>query len=107
MSVALPTKVTVLGQDYTLALMSDVMAEMGDCLGFVSHEALTIHIKRGLPPQKCAETIIHECLHCLCYAMHSQEESEEEATVDRFGRGMAALMHDNPELFQFLAEAVR
>lgn len=107
MKTELPTKVTVCGQDYSLSLMSAVMCDMGNCSGFVSHEALTIHIKQGLPAQKLAEVIVHELTHCILYAFHSQNEEDEESQVDRTARGFACLMRDNPELFEFLAEAVR
>lgn len=100
-------KVRVLGQDYTVRSLCPRMSEAADAIGYCDHTKLEIYIRTDLPYQKVAETMLHELFHCLLYATHSQEESNEERQVDRLGRSMACLMRDNPELFLSIAESLK
>jgi len=102
MSCALPDTIRIIGQDYHLFWMSDALADASECLGTVDHEKLVIHIKKSLPSGRIAEIVLHEIFHCLLYAMHSQEEPNEEPAVDRLGRSFSCLMRDNPKLFKQL-----
>lgn len=100
-------KIRVLGQDYLVRPLEPRMSEAADAIGYCDHTNLEIFIRTDLPQQKVAETMLHELFHCLLYATHSQEESNEERQVDRLGRGFACLMRDNPELFASIAESLK
>lgn len=106
-STAIGLNVRVLGQDYTVRSLLPRMSDAADAIGYCDHANLEIYIRCDLPPQKVAETMLHELFHCLLYAMHSQEESNEESQVDRLGRAFACLMKDNPDLFLSIAESLK
>lgn len=102
-----PVKVRILGQDYAVRPLSPRMSEAADAAGYCDHINLEIFVRTDLPHQKVAEILLHELFHCLLYAMHSQEESNEESQVDRLGRSFACLMKDNPDLFLSIAESLK
>lgn len=108
MSLPAITTLKILGLDYTIIPMRGVVADCADCYGFIDDRALEIHIRSDLPPQRMAETFLHEIHHALVDGMAAADsEDGDEALVSRLGRGMAAFIRDNPEFMYWLQESLK
>lgn len=89
--------IKVLGCDYDL-LEVDLVSRDGFVFGEVDHVDQIIKIDAGLKPQRKAETIMHEVLHCLFHALGENEAHDDERLVRALSCGLVQVLRDNPEL---------
>ena len=94
-------KLKILGCDYELSEV-DRVARDEFKFGEVDHVEQTILISRNLKLQRKAETIIHEVLHCLLFAMGESDLHDNEAFVNMLSAALTQVLRDNPELLAFL-----
>lgn len=91
---------------YTIELVD--RAELGDYgrVGECNVNTATIRVADNRPDAVLAETLIHEVLHALFHDIGLDWEAEdEERMVERMSPRLAALIGDNPALFEYLADA--
>ena len=54
-----------------------------------------------------AETLLHELLHAIYWAMGIRPKDTEERIIGLMSTGLAMAIRDNPKLFQWLSEALK
>lgn len=66
-----------------------------------------IRIQEGLSTREHLNTVLHECLHAICYTYgvksSFKDDEQEERVVSIFGNGLAELFSRNPELAKWVA----
>jgi len=97
----------VLGKTYTVSYLPP--EDMEDAFGICTPSLQTIDIDKEQTVPEELDTFIHECLHAIVRGMRIEFPNyrAEEAVVDRFGAGLAALFLDNPELLKYFQRLVK
>lgn len=83
--------------------------DMEDALGICTNGEQKIEIDDAQLPAEELDTFIHESLHAIVRSMRIEFPTyrAEEAVVDRFGCGLAALFLDNPDLLKYFQRLVK
>ena len=87
----------ILGKTYRLVEVEDL-----NDFGLCDDNKQTISLRKGMPPEVWADTILHECVHAIDFQMHLKMT---ERQVHCVGSGLWALFADNPDLIQRIREA--
>lgn len=95
----IPSILTILGKDYKVNENTEILDAMGIC-GRVDQSRLEIQYSFSQEPQQMMDTLVHESLHGIDYAL-SLELSEGQIT--RLTTGLLCFMRDNIE---FILETV-
>lgn len=97
----------VIGKTYTIDYCPT--EDMEDALGICTMAEQHIAIDENQTPAEELDTFIHETLHALVRGMRIgfPTVEAEEAVVDRFGAGLAAIFTDNPEVLRYFQRLVR
>lgn len=94
--VALNT-VRIIGKTYRLVEVDSL-----DNLGLCEDDKQQISIRKGMPIDNWADTVIHEATHAIDFNM---KLGMTERQVHCIGSGLWALLSDNPELTQRICAA--
>lgn len=86
----IPDSVHILGQDYTVEVLSK--KDMPKLLGFCDVNRNVIQLRDTLKDDKLGEIFLHECIHAVEMQM-SLDLSEKQ--VNSLGVGVYALLKDN------------
>lgn len=105
-----PLRVRVLGKQYDLAyvppdspkLMDGEDALVGQC----DSEKQRILIAEGQPLESEQDTVLHEVLHAVDFAMSGVEDAPE-AVIRRLATGFLAVIKDNPSFVKYLSTKAR
>lgn len=99
-----PHKVRIFGREYSINFHAFSHLNDSD-LGNCNNIYHTINIADGLSPMEEADTVLHEVLHAIAWAMHLEFgcESTEERIVAAFATGIMGVLQDNPRLAEYLA----
>lgn len=91
------SSVRVIGKTYSLIEVTNL-----DNFGLCDDEKQQISIRKGMPLESWADTVIHECAHAIDFNM---KLGLTERQVHCIGSGIWALLVDNPELTQRICAA--
>lgn len=103
-----PSKVKVLGQQYTIDWIDsgDVETTPGITkdmvLGQLSASRQWIAIRKDQGKDQLRDTLLHELLHC-CYYMMKGDTGDEE-TIGMIAPVLLDLLRSNPQVVRFLLE---
>lgn len=93
-----PSPIRVLGKPYRLeAVPSNGIAD--GSYGSCEDGKQRICIAADLPPELEQDTVLHELLHAIDYAMQLKLS---ERQISALASGLMALISDNPDLAQYL-----
>ena len=90
--------VRILGKPYTVTLHPESDLE-NTCYGRVQCHKGRIHLEAGQSHDALRDTLLHECVHAIDYAMKT---GLEERQVSTLATGIYALLKDNPDFAAFL-----
>jgi hypothetical protein len=93
-------RVRVLGLDYRLESKTRITSGGAAQRGLCNPHRQTISILEGITPDQHGEVLLHEVLHAIEDGMGFDCD---EATVRGFGRGLWAVVKDNPGFLELLA----
>jgi hypothetical protein len=98
----MPEFVRVLGVDVPL-LLTDPREHvfLRDCHGYADGDRGAIVLNQNTSLEKRRDTVLHEVLHFLERALRTELEEEQ---LGRMGRGLFAVLRDNPALVAWLME---
>lgn len=82
-----------------------VWLDQEDC-GTCNAELGIITISNHLPLEQQAATLLHELMHAVWADRTMPAKADEEAAVDGLSRGLATAFVDNPELLDWLGDAL-
>ena len=101
MSIQLPEKIRIIGKTYTVEEAPESPLE-NRCFGRFKAAEGQIILQAGMCDDQVRDTLIHEALHGIDYAMSLDLE---EPQVHALAAGVCALFRDNPALLElFRAE---
>lgn len=89
-----PTEVKVVGKRYAIQYL-DAIGMQGDC----NNQKQIIRIEKGNALEQEQDTVLHEILHAVDYAMQTKLK---EAQVAALATGLLAVMKENPVLMEYL-----
>ena len=89
--------VRIIGKSYKLLEVDNL-----DNFGLCEDEKQQISIRKDMPIESWADTVIHECAHAIDFNM---KLGMSERQVHCIGSGIWALLVDNPELTQRICAA--
>lgn len=92
-------KVRVLGKDYQLSPASGRQFSDNDNYGQVTHGTLTILYSVDQSPAQLKDTIIHEVLHGIDFALQTELD---ERRVHALASGLYAFMVENKKLIRWI-----
>ena len=91
------TNVRVIGKNYKLLEVEGL-----DVFGLCEDEKQQISVRKNMPIESWADTVIHECTHAIDFNL---KLGLTERQVHCIGSGLWALLADNPELTQRICAA--
>jgi len=91
------TNVRVIGKTYKLLEVEGL-----DVFGLCEDEKQQISVRKNMPIESWADTVIHECTHAIDFNL---KLGLTERQVHCIGSGLWALLADNPELTQRICAA--
>lgn len=95
------TVVKVLGKPYQV-IEKAVGCGGSRAFGEADHSALTIEIAAEQADAQKRDTLLHEVIHCIEFALHLEFE---ERQVHALASGLLCVLRDNPELVAYLTES--
>jgi hypothetical protein len=95
----IPSSLKIIGRTYKVELLD----EFPESLGETHTEAALIKIRAGQLLYDEADTLVHECLHALDerFQLNLTERQVYCTTV-----GLLSLLQDNPNMLQYLVNAI-
>ena len=90
----LPTKVYVLGHEYTVEEMSEQLFKEREAYGDCCNDQKKIRIYCGVAESVIRDTLLHEVLHAVWHLTHIQNHDEEEKVVSRVATSMIGFLDD-------------
>ena len=107
--IGLPPSVRIGPFDFRVDPWPPAEAAQREALGEIDRIGLVIRIRQDLPPQRQAETLLHEIVHGI-WSVGSIDclVPGEEGFVSAFSTFLMQVMRDNPQLLAwFVATAER
>lgn len=101
--MSLPTKFTVLSQDWEIIYDQDKLtleARDDDTIGWTSSVDRRIYIKPGMLPDITEEVVIHEIIHVLSWNFLDTQLTEGQ--VKQVTGGLRHIFRTNPQLKELL-----
>lgn len=89
-----PTEIRILAKPYTVAPMAH-----GAGMGAADHRTQSIQIAAGQGHEQERDTLLHEVIHAIDYALHADLE---ERQVHALSAGLLAVLRENPEFVEWL-----
>jgi len=89
--------VRIIGKSYKLLEVEGL-----DVFGLCEDEKQQISVRKDMPIESWADTVIHECTHAIDFNL---KLGLTERQVHCIGSGLWALLADNPELTQRICAA--
>ena len=89
-----PTEAKVVGKRYAIQYLEDIGTQ-GDC----NNQKQVIRVEKGNALEQEQDTVLHEILHAVDYAMQTKLK---EAQVAALATGLLAVMKENPVLMEYL-----
>jgi hypothetical protein len=103
---ALPSTIRVGAYDFRIEKWSPHAASANRRWGEVSSVEQTIRIQRDMPTRyKAVDTVIHEIMHALYWAVGVDDEDTEERIVSLLSTATASLYRDNSWLIDWIKSA--
>lgn len=98
-----PNSVRVMGRIYLIEyLPSNTLGT--ECVGLCDHRKLLISIMDGQHPVEEADTLLHEVMHAVFFAMSIAEGgADEEQVVRRMATGLMSIFMDNPAFLKYFS----
>lgn len=72
------------------------------CFGKCDTNTAQIFVDFSLPPEKRANTAIHECLHAIWSEWALDDKDDEERIVRALANGLTQILRDNPDFAAFI-----
>lgn len=89
-------KIRIVGFDYDIKKVDMPLVDNQGCFGIVDNIATVIELKKDNPPQKQAETLLHEILHAILFQFDVElEDDKEEKVVKALAKGLHQVVKDN------------
>jgi len=82
-----------------------IFIDQEDC-GTCNAELGIITINSKLPLEQQAVTLLHEVMHGMWEYMRLPTKADEETAVDGLSRCMATVLLDNPDLLDWIGDAL-
>lgn len=95
-----PSELSIIGRRVNVILTDELPnGQLGEC----DNENGIIKLKVGTPPAFEADTLLHECLHCIDerFQLKLSERQVYCITV-----GIIALLKDNEDFMRYLVDAI-
>ena len=89
--------VKILGCDYVVT-EEDRISRDSYVYGEVDHVGQTIRISKELMPQRKAETLLHEVVHTILFALRENDLYDNERFVSSMSATLLQVLLDNPAL---------
>lgn len=89
-----PTEARIVGKMYSIQHL-DAMGLQGEC----NNQRQTIKIEKGNAFEQEQDTVLHELIHAVDYAMQTKLK---EVQVAALATGLLAVMKENPALMEYL-----
>lgn len=107
MAAVLPKQLKVGAFDYEIESWDSLAAESSMRYGECSMLQQKIRVAENLGPQHQGQTLLHEILHAACQQQSILEDGDEQEEVVRaLSLGLAAVMRDNPKVFEWILKAL-
>lgn len=100
--MSLPEVVRVLGRDVPIVYV--LPDDLPKAVGEYDYENQIVRVRIGQHPVFEADTVLHELLHAIDDAM---QLGMKERQVHCTAVGLVALLRDNPDLLEYLYDALR
>ena len=101
MTAKLPTKVRLLGHDWTVTTPSELM-DAEELRGQTLHLEHTFRINAHRPTSGQREALLHELIHAVTSELLSPGDDLTEAQVRVVAAGLFQVAADNPKAWQFI-----
>lgn len=72
-------------------------SKMPDLLAEIDQNEGVIHVRKGLPPSRKVECILHEALHVILGQLHV---AKEERVCESIGEYLTQFIRDNPSFIR-------
>lgn len=90
-------RVRIIGKTYKLLEVDNL-----DNQGLCEDDKQQISVRKGMPIESWADTVIHECTHAIDFNL---KLGLTERQVHCIGSGLWAVLADNPDLTQRICDA--
>lgn len=105
--MSLPESVKIFWNDYKVETWTPKQAFAANRWGEISYNESVIRIDGGASDPQQAETLIHELLHGIFHTMLPDLDGDQsENMVLKMSAGLATLIRDNPDVFDWIVEAL-
>jgi len=98
----LPESIRIGYKEYRIEAQDRIDTDNDSHLGFVNHNYNLIRSQAHGEKSECANTLLHEILHCCCYVGEIGLEDDEERAVSILANHLIAAMQNNPEVFRWI-----
>ena len=90
---------------HVYSILRKPSAAMPNSWGSCDNGTLQIWVRQRLKRSKASEILLHECLHAILHpSVNGTSKNEEEDFVEAASPGLLRLLHDNPELLEYLTQ---
>ena len=99
----IPERIRIGYKEYRIEAQGRQDTDNDSHLGFVSHDHNLIRSQAHGEKSECANTLLHEILHCCCHVGEmGLDYDNEERAVSILANHLIAAMQDNPEVFRWI-----
>jgi len=99
----LPERVKVGYKTYQIEPNTERDAQSNGHYGYAIHDQARIVSQAYGHPYECANTLLHEILHCCCSVGHiGLEDEDEERVVTIMANTLISAMQNNPDVFRWI-----
>ncbi len=103
----LPKKIKVIAFDIAIHQWESKEANALQRWGQFNADEMVIRIDKSLNPIKMIDVLVHEINHAIYWAYGMEDEDKEERIVGMFATAWTQVYRDNPELLEFIMEALK
>jgi len=90
------------GINYAVEYIENLCDESGKLDGRIKHSETRMQIESGMSEQAKAQSILHEAVHALTTQSGRQDISRKEDLIDSLAYGIYQIIHDNPDLINWI-----
>ena len=104
--MSIPKSLRIHGRDWTIELTEEGLRD-DRLTGDTTYRLQRLRVRRDMPAQHQAETVIHESLHAIGDAFTGTNDDKLSLTEDQvrlFGTLLYQVLADNPDLLRFILE---